>query len=113
MANQHMAEPCPTTFRAEPRAALETFRIASPPFDIHTDNQELTDGWLNGEKWCCSSCRDGADMWREVWARIKEIGLGIHIVKVKAHLQFAYVQRGIISQQDWCGNGLADAGAKA
>ena len=108
-----MAEPWPTSFRAELRAALETLPLASPPLTIHTDNQQLVDGWVNGEKWCCSSRRDGADMWRELWARIKDIGPGIRIVKVKAHLSFIHVQRGTISQQDWCGNGLADAWAKA
>ena len=54
-----------------------------------------------------------ADLWRICWARNKDIGPGIDIVKVKARVPNALVQQGVMTFQDWCGNGLVDTWAKA
>ena len=45
-------------------------------------------------------------------ARVLDIGQGVQIVKVKAHVPFALVQERKMTWQDWCGNGLADRWAK-
>ena len=92
---------------------MEALRHAASPVTIHTDNQQLVDGWLAGRRWSCASNRDGADLWRSFWAKCADLGPGINVVKVKAHVSFAKVQQGAMSLQDWGGNGLADAWAKA
>ena len=102
-----------TIFRAELKAVVEVLRCACPPLTIHTDNQQVVDGWLAGKIWSCASNRDGADLWRQFWALMADIGGGVHITKVKAHVSFAKVQAGAMSRLDWCGNGLADLWAKA
>ena len=62
-----------TIFRTELHAAVEALRLATPPVTIHTDNQQLVDGWKAGKRWCCASNRDGADLWRSFWARCGDI----------------------------------------
>ena len=101
-----MGEPYPTALRAELRAVNEALRSACPPPTIHTDNQQVVDGVRLGKSWPCAPERDGADIWQRVWHQLEDIGPGMHIVKVKAHLPFSKVQDGHISLQDWCGNGV-------
>ena len=108
-----MGEMFCTIFRAELKAVVEILRCACPPLTIHTDNQQVVDGWKAGKAWTCSSKRDGADLWRQFWTLINEIGDGVRICKVKAHVSFGRVQSGAMSVVDWCGNGLADTWAKS
>ena len=108
-----MAEKYTTIICAELRAAIDALRHCAPPVVIHTDKQQLVDGWNAGQRWSCASTRDGADLWRTFWARNNDVGPGINIVKVKAHVPFARVQQGAMTFQNWCGNSLADSGAKA
>ena len=107
-----MLELFPTIFRAELTAVIEARRVACPPLVVHTDNQQVVDGWEAGKAWSCASNRDGADLWRSFWSRMHDIGPGIQIVKIKAHVPFSRVQERQMSWQDWCGNGLADRWAK-
>ena len=109
-----MSERYPTVFRADLCVVLEAVRLAVPPLTVHTDTGLVVLGWGRGKGWCCSSRRDGADLWRLFWQRIGDIGQeGISIVKVSSRQTFEHVQLGIISQTDWCGIGMADAWAKA
>ena len=47
-----------------------------------------------------------------VWARIIDIGLGVSIIKVKAHVPFSMVQERGMTLQDWCGMDWQTRGPK-
>ena len=81
-----MSELYPTACRAELKAIGDALRIALPPLTLHTDNGLVVLVWKRGRQWRCSSQRDGADLWREFWDRIADLGEDIRIKKVKAHL---------------------------
>ena len=106
-------EQCPTVLRAELRALVEILRITVGPLDIFVDNAEVVEGVQRGRAWGCNPKRDGADLWRQVWDRLDEIGPGVRVCKVKAHLTFQDVLGGRIPWSNWIGNGIADAWAKA
>ncbi|CAK0872654.1 unnamed protein product, partial [Prorocentrum cordatum] len=36
----------------------------------------VIDGVAAGERWCTASRRPNADLWRQVWARLRDVGLG-------------------------------------
>jgi len=105
--------PCPDTFptslRAELRAVIQLLTLALPPLTIYVDNKGVVDGWANGRTWCCSSARPAADIWREFWRRIDDIGTeGIAILKCKGHATEADVQAGRSTPFLRTGNGHAD-----
>ena len=103
--------PCSELNSAPFFAAL---RRAVPPLTIHTDNSLVVLGWQHGKHWCCRSNRDGADLCGLFWKRISDMGReGVSIIKVKAHQPFELVRMGLLSRVDWCGDGMADAWAKA
>ncbi len=105
-------EPHASIFRAELKAVLETLRVASPPLIIIVDNSEVVRGFTLGEAWCTRSGADGADIWRDVWHRWKDIGGGVTIAKVKAHTTALDVIKGIVTWEDREGNAAADKAAK-
>ena len=69
-----VSEQYTTIFRAELRAAIEALCHCVPLVTIHTDSQQVVDGWNAGQRWSCASNRDGADLWRIFWARNRDIG---------------------------------------
>jgi ribonuclease HI len=77
----------PTAHRAELRGVVEILRYAIPPLTIWTDCQSVVDGWVCGPTWCCSSARAAADLWRELWWIVDDIGgtAGIFVKKCKGH----------------------------
>ncbi len=107
-------DPFPSSLRSELWGVIGILRLAVPPLLIYTDNQEVHDGInVRGEDWCTSAARDGADLWRITWHLLRDIGPGIMVRKVKAHLTHEDVQDGRISLALWRGNRLADKFAKA
>ena len=89
-----MGELYPTALRAELRAVNEALRCASLPLTMHTDNQQVVDGSQNGKSWSCAPERDGADIWRDIWRLLDDIGLRVRIMKVEAHLLFIRLLEG-------------------
>ena len=104
-------EPYATVLRAELRALLEILRNSVGGITVHVDNAQVVDGVQLGKQWCTSSRREGADLWRSIWALLEELP-SVRIVKVKAHLTFAHVVQGTIQFDHWRGNGAADLCAK-
>ncbi len=102
----------PSVLRAELTAVLNVLRIALPPLRIHVDNAEVVSGFRLGEEWCVAPGRDGADLWREVWARMDDMDGQVEVIKVKAHTEEGEVEEGIITARDRYGNLHADAEAK-
>ena len=105
-------EPHASILRAELTAVLETLKIATAPVCIHVDNSTVVRGFEEGREWCVSAGRDGADLWREVWDQMKEVGEGVRVVKVRAHTTWWDVIFGRISARDQGGNDVADKEAK-
>ena len=106
------SEPYPTVIRAELHALLEILRVTIGPIIIYVDNLEVVQGVANGERWCCHPKRDGADLWRSIWARLNDLGILVRVEKVKAHLTYQHVLDGKTSWAKWIGNGIADLWAK-
>ncbi len=98
--------------RAELRGLLEALRRAVTPIRVHVDNAEVVDGVRKGRAWCCSATRDGADLWRQVWAILDDLGPEAQVVKVKAHTTPEDVDEGRIAPRDRAGNEFADRYAK-
>ncbi len=92
---------------------MEALRIAVAPIKIHCDNQQVVDGVERGREWCLDARREGADLWRLIWAALDDVGDGVHVVKVKAHTSWREVAMGLITLRDQRGNAMADATAKA
>ncbi len=106
------AEPHASIFRAELRAVIETLRIAVPPLRIHVDNAQVVRGFQEGRLWGTAAGREAADMWREFWYLIEDIGEGVDIVKVTAHSTWWQVLTGSVTLRDHIGNSAADREAK-
>jgi ribonuclease HI len=100
----------PTAHRAELRGVVEILRHALPPLTIWTDCQGVVDGWLSGPTWCCSSARAAADLWRELWWIVDDIGgtSGIQVRKCKGHATDEDVASGKSSIFLRAGNDHAD-----
>ena len=72
--------------RAELHAVLVMLRNAQAPATLWVDCQLILDGVAAGQRWCTSPKRQHADVWREIWTVLLDIGLGgITFAKVKAH----------------------------
>ncbi len=102
----------PSVFRAELTAVLNVLRIALPPLTIHVDNAEVVKGFQQGEEWCVAPERDGGELWREVWVRMRDMEGEVKVVKVKAHTEEDEVEEGVITARDRYGNLHADAEAR-
>ena len=106
------SEPHASILRAELQAVLETLKMAVAPICIHVDNAIVVKGFKKGRKWCTASRRDGADVWRDIWECMDDIGEGVRVVKVAAHTSWWDVLWGKISARDRGGNDIADKEAK-
>ena len=105
--------PCAERFvssgRAELTAIVMMLKMALPPLTVYTDNQGVLDGISNGPVWCCSSSRPAADLWRQFWARLDDIGQdGIEFKKCKGHATAADAEAGISTDFLKTGNDNAD-----
>ena len=102
-----IGEPYPFALRVELRALLEILRHTAGGLTVHADNKEVVDGVANGQQWCCMAKRNGADLWRHIWAALGDLS-GMRMVKVKAHLCFSHVMQGVMTCSSWAGNAVAD-----
>ncbi len=102
----------PSVFRAELMAVLNVLRVAMPPLKIHVDNAEVVSGFQRGEEWCLAPERDGCELWKEVWERMREMDGEVEVLKVKAHTAEEEVGEGVITARDRYGNLHADAEAR-
>ena len=87
-------------------------RIALPPLTIHCDNDQVVKGRQKGRAWCTAAATDCADLWREVWHYLDDIGSGVSIVWVKGHTTWMDVLMRRVTLQQHRGNEMADAAAK-
>ena len=102
-------DPFPTSLRAELRAVIEILRLALPPLVIWVDNKCVVDGWARGKAWCCASTRPAADLWREFWRLLEDVGPeGVRIEKCKGHATEGDVQAGRSTPFLRAGNANAD-----
>ena len=102
--------------RAELWAILQALRHCSPPIQVHTDCAAVLQGLAKGSKKCGAAGAKHADVWRMVWHRVDDIGMGEHgvqIVKCKAHMTEAAIRQAEPAQQHVaCLNKAADGWAK-
>ncbi|CAK0857020.1 unnamed protein product, partial [Prorocentrum cordatum] len=81
--------------RAELQAIERALAHALPPLVLHVGRQSVIDGVAAGERWCTASRRPNTDLWRQVWARLRDIGLGpngVQFRKVKIHRSAAVME---------------------
>ena len=102
--------------RAELWACYMVLREALPPILIHIDHLGIVLGLERGENWCCSAKRPHADVWRLIWAKLKDIGYPeaeVRVSHVKAHrTQQAKANMDIAHRQHTAGSKAADILAK-
>ena len=75
--------------RAELWALWRMLVHSMPPLTVHIDNSSVVLGFHMGRRWCCSSGRPHADVWRKIWHVIDDIGVGpngIEVRKCKSHV---------------------------
>ena len=80
--------------RAELFAVLMVLRACLPPVRVHVDCLLILKGIARGVKWCTFSKRPHADVWREIWKALSDIGIGesgAGFFKVQAHLAKARI----------------------
>ena len=64
----------------------------APLIFVHIDCLTVLKGVWKGRKWCCAARRPHADIWRRIWDRLEDIGIGptgIVLEKVAAHVSKA------------------------
>ena len=103
--------------RAELWAFAHTLDKKMPPLVFNTDHQGILDGISKGRRWCCSGERPHADVWRSIWHRLDQYGLGLEgimVQKVKAHVTMkAKRNKTAVELLHIQGNEMADFYAKA
>ncbi len=107
-----IGEPHPSILRAELMALREVLRMAAPPLTVYIDNKAVVDGFSRGRAHCTASTTDAADIWRDVWRLVEDIGPGVSILKVRAHTTWWDVLAGRIEPFLRWGNDKADRAAK-
>ena len=105
----------PTSLRVELWGFLKMLELAMPPLTIWVDNARMVDGWHKGPTWCTAAALPAADLWREVWRLLDDIGGGIQIRKCKGHAtsadvaagrSTAFLQQGNAHADHYAGGGL-------
>ena len=104
---------CPDAYasavRAELWGILGVLRYAFPPLSIGTDNAEVAHGRECGLVCCGSPAKEGADIWKQIWAEMGDIGReGVRVYRIKGRLKKKEVETGRMSWCDWKGNDEAD-----
>ena len=77
----------PSSLRAELWAILHTLRMAIPPLTIWTDSEGVVERWSKGETWCCAACRLAADLWRDIWRLLGDMGPVVSMLSVLRDMQ--------------------------
>ena len=75
--------------RAELCAVWQALVHSCPPVRIHVDCNLVLHGIAYGRRWCEHSSRPHADMWRSIWSRVEDLGigeLGAIFFQVAAHM---------------------------
>ena len=98
----------PTSLRAELWGLLKMLELAIPPLTVWVDNAGVVNGWHKGPAWCTAAARPAADLWRQVWRVLDDIGGGIVIRKCKGHATEADVAAGRATVFTKTGNEQAD-----
>jgi hypothetical protein len=101
--------------RVEMLAVNHILDLAVPPIRIHTDHAAIVAAIHRGKDWCCRAARPHADVWRAIWRKLEDIGVGeegVTVAHVKAHRTEAAIealpqQQRIIAR----GNAFVDAAA--
>ena len=78
-----------TIARCELMGVVVALENSIPPINILVDCALILTGVRNGEKWCTYSGRPHADVWKRIWNKLIDIGLGsdgVTFEKVKAHV---------------------------
>ena len=76
---------------------LQLLRHALAPEVVGVDNSQLFQGLLRGPVYCQASGRPFANIWRQIWHKLQDLGLdvgshegaGLRVVKVKSHTKQA------------------------
>ena len=100
--------------RAELHAVLVMLRNAQPPVTLWVDCQLIIDGVQAGQRWATSPKRQHADIWRDIWWHLDDMGSDVvDFKKVKAHQSKAkWKQHSQDMQVGLAANHAADAYAK-
>jgi hypothetical protein len=107
-----------TTPTAELWALYQVVRYAVPPLIIGIDCAMVVQGWRRGHKWCTSSRRKHAWLWKKIWFHLSDLtlpggGPGVVLFKVKAHRTLASMAGASdLEWRNYRANGLADEGAR-
>ena len=87
--------------RAELVGVREALVHCLPPIRLHVDRADVLKGVARGRAWCVHSNRPHADVWRQIWDKLADIGMGedgAQVCKIKAHLSSA-TKEGLKSAQ--------------
>ncbi len=106
-----MAEPHTSSYRAELKALLETLRRAAPPLTIYSDNKAVVAGVSRGEARCTNSKCEAADLWKDIWFYLEQLGPHVHVEWTKGHAKWHHVLAGKTTLFRKRGNDMADAAA--
>jgi hypothetical protein len=101
--------------RAELHGVLVMLRNANAPATLFVDCKLIIDGLAKGRTWCTAARRQHADVWRDIWDRLDDLGTGvsgIDIKKVKAHQAAGDRARATGDKIAYLANHHADALAK-
>ena len=104
----------PSSFRAELRALKEIMQRTTGDVLMLTDNALVVKGFEEGPEWSTEAKREGADLWRSIWARklmLDGEGIEVKVRKVKGHASKEDVQEGRVRAIDAVGNHEADRAA--
>ena len=97
-------------------AALFALRNLTPPAIIWTDHKAIVTGIARGKAWCQSAKRASSDLWRDIWHKLEDIGIGeagVTVKHTKAHRSDAGIQELPADQRRIAqANKVADASAK-
>ena len=67
-------EPHPSINRAELMAVIAVLEISAGGMTIKSDSAFVVDGYKRGKSYTTTSRHEAADLWRDLWARVEEMG---------------------------------------
>ena len=105
-------EPHASIVRAELTAVLKVLKVTAGRVKIKSDNAFVVQGFKEGKEKCQRSATEAADIWRDTWEAMGELGGTVEVDKVKAHAKWADVVEGRVTHMDYIGNTAADKAAK-
>ena len=103
----------PTAYKAELFAVYRAIALATGPVVIHLDCKAVVSCFKYGKSHCTALCQAGADIWRDVFAIIDEMGQDwVQLVWCKGHARQIHLQAGLTTAIAMQGNDHADVLAK-